>query len=156
MLIVETGQGSQTANSYVSVSDFKTWADARGLTYGTDEVVEQQILRAMDFIEAQSFVGLKHTEEQALQWPRDRVIIDNYSIETNEIPKQVKLSVYEAVKIEIDGDSKMTAADRQVTSEKVGDIAITYKDNAGMKRETPALTFALRKIINPMGLVSRA
>ena len=36
MLIVETGQSSQTANSYISVADFKAWADLRGLTYGTD------------------------------------------------------------------------------------------------------------------------
>ena len=103
MLIVETGQSSQTANSYISVADFKAWADLRGLTYGTDSVIEQQIFRAMDYIESLSFVGVKHTDLQALQWPRDRVIIDGYSIETNEIPKQLKNAVYEAVKIEIDG-----------------------------------------------------
>lgn len=156
MLTVETGTGSASANSYISVADYKAWADNRGFTYGTDAVIEQQILRAMDYIESLDFVGVKHTDDQALQWPRDRVIIDGYSVETTEIPKQVKAAVYEAVKIEIDGDSKLSAVDRETTSEKVGDIAISYKDNTGMKKQTPALTFALRKLIYPTGVVSRA
>lgn len=156
MLIVETGQSSQTANSYISVADFKAWADLRGLTYGTDSVIEQQIFRAMDYIESLSFVGVKHTELQSLQWPRDRVIIDGYSVETNEIPKQLKNAVYEAVKIEIDGDSKLSAVDRETVSETVGDISITYKDNTGMTRQTPALSLALKKIVIPTGVVSRA
>ena len=156
MLVVETGTSSASANSYVSVAEYKAWADGRGFTYGTDAVIEQQILRAMDYIESLSFVGVKHTDDQALQWPRDRVIIDGYSVETTEIPKQLKSAVYEAVKIEIDGDSKLAAVDRETTSEKIGDIAITYKNNTGMMRQTPALTFALRKLIYPTGVVSRA
>lgn len=156
MLIVETGTSSETANSYITIAEFKSWADARGITYGTDAVIEQQILRAMDYIESLNFVGVKHTDDQALQWPRDRVLIDGYPVETTEVPKQVKQAVYEAVKIEIDGDSKLDAVDRETTSEKIGDIAITYKQSAGMTRQTPALTFALRKITYPMGVVSRA
>ena len=156
MLIVETGQSSQTANSYVSVADFIAWADSRGLTYGDHATIEQQIFRAMDYIESLQFVGVKHTDLQSLQWPRDRVIIDGYSVETNEIPKQLKQAVYEAVKIEIDGDSKMDAVDRETVSETVGDISITYKNNTGMTRQTPALTFALKKLVIPTGVVSRA
>ena len=156
MLIVETGQSLSDANSYVSLADYKAWADARGLTYGTDTALEQQILRAMDYIESLYFVGVKHTELQSLQWPRDRVIVDGYSVETTEIPKELKRAVYEAVKIEIDGDSKLSAVDRETMSETVGDISITYKSNSGMTRQTPALSFALRKLVAPLNMVSRA
>ena len=44
-LVVETGLIVTGANTYVSLADFKAWADARGITYGTDEAVTQQIFR---------------------------------------------------------------------------------------------------------------
>ena len=40
--------------------------------------------------------------------------------------------------------------------EKIGDITVTYKNNAGMKKETPAVRSALRKIVKPLSMVSRA
>ena len=50
-IVVEDGTLVSGANSYSSVADFKTWADARGITYGTDEVIGQQMLRSMDYLE---------------------------------------------------------------------------------------------------------
>jgi hypothetical protein len=154
-LTVENGTLVANANSYVSVGDYIAWADARGLTYPSYPQIEQKILRAMDYIESRHFVGQKHEETQALQWPRDYVFIDGYSVESNEIPKELKIAVYEAVKIEIDGDSKLTASERETVSEKIGDISVTYKSGSGMKRNTPALTNALRKLIRPIGEVNR-
>ena len=154
-LVVETGGIVSGANTYVSLADFKAWADARGIAYGTDETVTQQIFRAMDYVESLNFKGLKHTEEQPLQWPRDMVYIDSYSVNSDEIPPQLKLAVYEAIKIEIDGDSKLSASDRETISETVGDISITYKSSSSMKRETPALTNALRKLVGDVYKVSR-
>lgn len=155
-LIVEDGSLVSNANSYVSASDFIDWADARGFTYNSYPQIEQNILRAMDFIESLDFIGEKHEETQSLQWPRDYVFIDGYSVESDEIPKEVKIAVYEAVKLEIDGDSKMTPTERETLSEQIGDISVTYASSAGMKRQTPALTKALRKITHPEGYVSRA
>lgn len=155
-LVVETGAIVTGANTYVSLADFKAWADARGITYGTDEVVTQQIYRAMDYIESLDFKGLKHTETQPLQWPRDMVYIDGYSVDSDEIPNQLKLAVYEAIKVEIDGDSRLSPDEREVISEKIDSISVTYKSSTGMKRATPALTKALQKLTEPMSLVSRA
>lgn len=155
-LIVEDGSLVSNANSYVSIDDFIAWADARGFTYESYPTIQQKILRAMDFIESLDFIGEKSIETQALQWPRDYVFIDGYSIESNQIPKEVKIAVYEAVKLEIDGDSKMTATERETLAEQIGDISVTYASSAGMKRQTPALTKALRKLTHPEGYVSRA
>ena len=44
----------------------------------------------MDYIESLSFVGVKHTDLQALQWPRDRVIIDGYSSRNQRNTKAIK------------------------------------------------------------------
>jgi len=155
-LIVEDGSLVSNANSYISVADYIAWADARGFAYDALPALEHKILRAMDFVESLDFIGEKSIETQALQWPRDYVFIDGYSIESDQIPKEVKIAVYEATKIEIDGDSKMTATERETLSEQIGDISVTYASSAGMKRQTPALTKALRKLTHPEGYVSRA
>lgn len=155
-LIVENGTRVPGANSYVSLADFKAWADARGITYGSDATVEQQILRAMDYIEGLNFVGFKETETQSLQWPRVNVVIDGFGLDASTIPAELKVSVYEATKVEIDGDSKIAPVDRQVISETVDSISITYKDNSGTQRNTPALTSALRKLVQAPTAVLRA
>jgi len=155
-LIVENGTLVANANSYVSIAEFTAWADARGVTYPSLPELQQKILRAMDYIESLDFVGQKHEETQALQWPRDYVYIDGYSIESDEIPPEVKRAVYEATKVEIDGDSRLTASERETTSEKIGDIAVTYSSSAGMKRTIPAVTKALRKLVRNPTAVSRA
>lgn len=155
-LIVEDGTLVSNANSYVSVDDYITWADARGFTYDSYPDIEQKILRAMDYIESLQFVGEKHEETQSLQWPRDYVLIDGYSVESDEIPKQLKAALYEAIKIEIDGDSKLAASERETTSEQIGDIKVTYKGTASMKRATPALTLSLRKLVKNPYEVGRA
>lgn len=155
-LVVEDGSLVSGANSYVSRSDFTAWADARGITYPADTAeLEQKILRAMDFIESLAFKGEKHTETQALQWPRDYVFIDGYSIEGDEIPAEVKIAVYESTKVEIDGDSKLTPSERETIREKVGDIEVQYSSSSSMKRSTPAIMKALYKLIHSPLEVSR-
>ena len=155
-IVVEDGTLVSGANSYITIAEFKSWADDRGITYGTDDAISQQLYRAHDYFETLRFRGLKSDENQTMQWPRDQVLIDGYAVESNEIPKEEKLSIYELIKIEIDGDSKMAPSEREVTSEQIDSIKITYKDNAGMKRSTPALERALRKLVLPASEVTRA
>lgn len=155
-LVVEDGTLVSSADSYVTLSEFKSWADNRGVTYGTDSAVTQQIYRAMDYIESLNFIGEKSDDNQALQWPRDQVVIDGYYIDSDEMPNELKVAVFESIKAEIDGDSRMTASERRTISEKVGDLQVTYASNADVKRSIPAVTRALRKLIRPMAMVSRA
>jgi hypothetical protein len=110
----------------------------------------------MDYIESLQFVGQKHEETQALQWPRDQVLIDGYSVDSDEIPKQVKAAVYEAIKADIDGDSRLLPSDRETLSESIGNISVTYKQSAGMKRAIPGVTKALRKLVRNPTEVGRA
>ena len=155
-IVVEDGTVVAAANSYVTIDEFQAWADARGISYGTDFTISQQLFRATDYFESLSFKGVKHTEDQPLQFPRDDLYIDGYAVDSDEIPKEVKVAIYELIKIEIDGDSKLSPSEREVTSEQIDSIKITYKDNAGMKRSTPALDRALRKLVQPTTMVSRA
>ena len=155
-LIVEDGSLVANANSYITLAEYKAWADARGLTYSAnDTTVEQQILRAMDYLERIFYIGNKANENQFLQWPRTEAQIDGYYADATEIPKEVKTSTYEATKVQADGYSQFETEARRTKSESIGDISVVYADNSENRTVTPALTFALSKIVQPMGMVSR-
>jgi len=154
-LVVEDGSVVSGANSYVTLTEFKTWADSRGIDYGTDYVLEQKILRAMDFLEHQAFIGEKANEDQPLQWPRVEAVIDGYYVDATEVPTDVKKALYEATVVEILGYSELNTQDRRTVMEKIGDITVQYASNSDNRTITPALTFALSKIVNSGYLVSR-
>ena len=156
-LVVEDGSKVTGANTYITLAEFKAWADARGVHYNSDAHVTRDILRAMDYIEELLFIGVKETRDQALQWPRVDVVIDGYALDVGEIPKELKNAAYELVKAIIDGDNKLNPVRRQIVREKVENgIDVTYKSNAGMQRHTPAVTRALRKLIRSPMEVTRA
>lgn len=78
-LVVETGTGSSTSESYVSIADANTYATARGLTFaisGADAALAEQALRRatawLDATYRGRFPGeRKNRREQALEWPRE-------------------------------------------------------------------------------------
>lgn len=154
-LVVEDGSVVAGANSYITLAEFKAWADDRGIAYGTDSVVTQQIYRAMDYFERLIFIGFKANENQPLQWPRTEALIDGYYADATEIPPQVKIAVYEAVVVEAAGDSELETQDRRTIREKVGDIEVQYAENSSNRKITPALQYALNKLVTPAFQVMR-
>jgi hypothetical protein len=82
-------------------------------------------------------------------------LIDGYYADATEIPKEVKTATYEATKVQADGYSQFETEARRTKSESIGDISVVYADNSENRTTTPALTFALSKIIQPAGMVSR-
>ena len=155
-LIIEDGSIVSGANSYITVTEWDTWATDRGIQHShSDAKISHAILRAMDYFESLNFKGLKHTEDQPLQWPRDQVYVDGYSVDSDEIPKEVRGAMYELTKIELDGDSPLNPQDRQTSSEKIGDIQVVYKNTAMMRKRTPAFNVAVAKLITSPTFVSR-
>jgi hypothetical protein len=154
-LIVENGTIVPNADSYVSVADYQTWADARGFEYD-DTVIESQILRAMDYIETLRFIGQKSTKAQSLQFPRVGVVVDGFELDFNEIPEQLKKAVFESVKAESEGVSQLANVERRTVREKVGEIEVEYAQNSNSVTSVIAINRALHKLIAPAFLVSRA
>lgn len=148
-LVVEDGSVVTGANTYVTLAEFKAWADDRGITYGTDDAVTQSIYRAMDYLERLQFIGNKANENQPLQWPRTEALIDGYYADATEIPTPVKLALYEAIVVEAAGNSELEVQDRKTIREKIGDIEVQYADNSENRKITPALQYALNKIVQP-------
>lgn len=156
-LVVENGSVVAGANSYVTLAEYRAWANARGITSSdSDTILERQVLRAMDYFEQLLFIGNKANENQPLQWPRTEALIDGYYADATEIPVQVKRALYEAIKVEADGYSQWNNQERRTIREKVGDIEVQYADNSENRTITPALTSALSKLVVGPTSVSRA
>lgn len=155
-LVIEDGSVVSGANSYVTLAEFKAWADARDITYNADDnALEAQILRAMDYLERLFFIGNKANENQSLQWPRTEALIDGYYADATEIPKEVKTALYEATVVEAAGYSELENQSRKTLRERVGDIEVQYADNSENRTITPALQYALNRIVQPAFQVLR-
>lgn len=155
-LVIEDGSVVTGANSYVTLAEFKAWADARDITYSADDdALEATILRAMDYLERLFFIGNKANENQPLQWPRTEALIDGYYADATEIPKEVKTALYEATVVEAAGNSELENQSRKTLRERVGDIEVQYADNSENRTITPALQYALNRIVQPAFQVLR-
>lgn len=157
-LIIEDGTIVANANSYITVDQYVTWADARfGCDRSTaktsDADVEALILRAMDYFESQSFKGLKATITQDLQWPRSDVVIDNYYVDAATIPKEVKNSIYELAYAEEVGNSELSTIDRKVSREKVASIEVEYADSSSSTTINRAIPNAMKKLLYGGGMM---
>ena len=160
-LTIEDGTIVTGADSYITETEYQTWADARfGASRSTapanDAAAEVLILRAMDYFEKLNFIGHKGTEAQELQWPRIDVFIDKFPIDSNEIPNQVKRALYELTYVEEIGDGELNQVDRKTIKEKVDVIEVEYANNSSSKKFSPAVTRALRKLVRAPYSVMRA
>lgn len=105
-------------DAYISLADYKDWADARGYTYGADDVVEAAIVIATDFMDATyTFRGASLSGSQPLQLPTDKVAIV-------DIEKAIAQAVYLQLlgRLTVDPSTLTTAA---ITGEskQVGSLA---------------------------------
>jgi len=150
---VETGSGSSTANSYVSLAQAASYvADFGGSTAwaaASNSVKESALIKASQFVDAKYHAlwsGRRLTREQALDWPRYEAKLDVHFIPSDEIPVQLRNAVCElAIKVLDDTNLLVdeTASGGSVTEEsiKVGPISISEK-YAGSKTAQKQYTLA--------------
>ena len=144
-IIVEDGTVVAGANSYASESELINYASDRGvvLTAATDVL----LIKAMDYIESLSFIGTKFSEGQALQWPRDKVYIDGYYVESTTIPSALKTGQI-ATALAIDSDnSPLATVGRSTKREKVDVIEVEYMDSAAAQPIVKTINAAMRKLL---------
>lgn len=155
-VIVEDGSCVEGANSYLSVADFKTYADARGLSYDgkSDDEIGQALIRATSWIDATyrtRFSGVRtYGALQSLQWPRKagsivngQYVPDAYlttvtdvegiPIATTEIPSAIKNAAAEAAYREVTAPGSL-APDLErggaIESLQAGSVAVKYAGTA--------------------------
>lgn len=126
-LIIEDGTGKDDSQTYVDADAARQYAEARGIDLSNDDtVVEQQLVSAMDYLEAQRarYQGTKTKPGvQALQWPRTGVILDcSYALPDNVIPTELKQAQCQLVLEVFAGNTLMPSSDGRVVKREKVDV----------------------------------
>jgi hypothetical protein len=159
-LIIEDGTAKADAQSYANVEALRAYATLRGATVPEEETdCEVLLIKAMDALEAENFIGCKLTATQALQWPRADAYVEEWPIPYNEIPRQlVQAQCALAIEAQATDLLPTTAANAPgpVIAERVGSVSVAYA-NPGSVLRVPAVAKAealLRTLIKRNGLVA--
>lgn len=131
-LIVEDGTGVLNANSYISLDDAHTYAQARGFDdlFTDDDVLSQWLIKGMDYIESIVYYqGVTSYTDQFLLWPRTGVYLDGSTYNKFGIPKQLRAAQVQLALAQAKGIDLTTylAADAAfIKLEKVGPLETEY------------------------------
>ena len=145
-LVVETGAGLSTAESYVSVADADAYHAARGNTTWADlddlEQKEPALRRATDYmmqVYRTRWKGVRMQAEQALDWPRSGVYTEPfmhgavgeypYLVPDDIVPVEIARACAKLALKAVSADLAPDLA-RQTKREKVGPLEVEYADGA--------------------------
>jgi hypothetical protein len=144
-LIVEDGSNVPGAQTYVSETDAVTYATARGYTFS--QPIDQVLLAAMDWLEAQQFIGIRGYYIQSLQWPRLKIMIDLYWVQNNTIPQLLKDCECE-IAIAIDnGEAPFASIPDKITKIRASNIEIDYLNGSASTPINRKIMLKLQKLI---------
>lgn len=149
-LVVETGTGSATAESYISVADATTYHAARGnaawATLASDMVREQLLRKATAYmLQAYRFrwAGTRHHDTQALDWPRLYVPKKDYGYTVNYYdPNSVPADVANAcAELALKASSADLYADQKqaIKRKKIGPLAFEYDEFSPQEKRYVAI-----------------
>jgi hypothetical protein len=151
-ITVEDGSIVAGANSYISIADTRTYAAARGATLPVaDADVEILLIKAMDYLESlrDRYKGVKVSDVQPCQWPREGVMVDNFDVAADAIPACL-VSAQAQAAIDVQTIPLLPVGDgREVVSESVsGAVSVTYSPGSG-SAPSPVLS-AVMALLNPV------
>jgi len=156
-LVIESGSGSATAESYISVEDASAYFTARGVTtwdaLDTGEATvnrEAALRKATDYLTAvyrDRWEGVRYTEDQALDWPRAGVVRDSWQVDTDEIPIEVQRAEAELA-LKSASDDLLADQTQGVVKEKVGVIEVEYNPNSPAATRYKQIESMLRPYLN--------
>ena len=151
-LIVETGTGAATSESYISVVNADTYHAARGNTlWATIQTAEKEqgLRRATDYMQftySGRWKGAQATSTQALDWPRVGVVVNRWSVPNMTIPVDIANACAELGFRAAFGDLSPDVG-AQVTSETVGPISVSYAVGARQSTAFKAVDNLLSKYL---------
>lgn len=133
-LVVEDGTGKSDAESYASVSEAKTYADARGLSISgkSDLDIEAALRQATVYIESRwRFKAQRASAAQALEFPRTG-LVDWSGYTVTGLPARVRQATLSLALKALSGESlyEDQARGGRITSESVAGISVSYESGA--------------------------
>lgn len=156
-IIVEDGTGKSTSEAYISVADADAYFLARGMTAWAALLTaakEAALRKATEFM-TQAFTsrwqGLRvYPLTQALDWPRQGVIVYEAIVLTTVVPEGIKRACAElALKASV--NDLYEDLTQGVTSETVGSISVTYDKTSNRKTKYTAVEAMLALFLKAGG-----
>lgn len=142
-LIVEDGSNVTGADCYASLDDCIAYAVAvyGSSLNGNTADKEAAIRRAVNYLDGIKWKGTRtNGRSQSLAWPRaDMVDADGNDIANDEIPSELIKAQHELARAEFISPGvlspQLSQRDAAVTSEKVGEISVSYSDKVALSAE---------------------
>ena len=166
-LTVESGSGSATADSYISLTDAATRHTNLGNTawaaLASDTVREQYLRRATEYMEGAyrlRWKGYRKTATQALSWPRSFVYLEPfvqgavgsypYLVSDTTVPNEVKNACAD---LALKAATVTLAVDlgQAVVREKIDVIEVEYDKNAPAYTQYRAIDMMLATYLKSGG-----
>lgn len=147
-LIVETGTGSATGESFCSVSDALAYHAARGnATWATITTTQQEqaLRRATDYMEAvysQRWAGTRTTSVQALSWPRYNVFVNGFVTLSSSIPRAV-INACSELALRAAAGELLSDSTQQKTRTKVDVLEVEFDKYSPQSTQYLAITALL-------------
>lgn len=127
-------------NTYVTVAELTAYASARAITIVNDE--EILLIKAMDYIEIQSYWGTKTDEDQDLEFPRNGDTV---------VPEKIKTAQIVTALLIDSGEDMFPTSEQAVKREKVDIIEIEYQDFTNSLKNYPQLNKLLTPFLSSSG-----
>ena len=132
LLIVETGQGLNDANSYIDTADVER--NLPSISYkkfselSEDEQIDCMVIASLFIDYSFNWRGCQKLLEQGLNWPRVNVIYQGHSVPDNFIPLQIKKASVMAISLIIEFGISVfqKTGEAQIKKEKLGPMETEY------------------------------
>lgn len=140
-------------DSYGDESGLTSFALLRGITISLptgstqtlDEYKTTLLIKSMDYLEVQNYLGVKTVSTQALQFPRAGIVIDGYTIDSATVPTDIVKAQYVGALLISQGYELQSPLTQTIKRRKVGPLETEYQDYS-----TPAETFrSLDSVLYP-------
>ena len=162
-LTLEDGSVVSGADTYVSRADFITYAASKGVTVADEAASDVYLFKAAQYIDhhESGLKGDKTTRDQAMSYPRANLVLDGFTWDSDEIPRQVILCQQELALDLIAGidiwnrpQSKSQGVKRQRVE---GAVEVEYAVGDGMRLSRQSSSIALlNSLLRNSGLLSVA
>ena len=136
MLIIEDGTIIANANSYTTDAELVAYAAARGLTIDATESARDILqIKATDFLEGKIYIGSKvEPDNQYLMFPRSNVYAFERTIDSDEIPRELKYAQMEAAIAAYSQSLLVNSSENNTQRETLGSLEVEYFSRGSSER----------------------
>ena len=127
-------------NSYVTELELTTYAADRDINISGN--TETLLIKAMDYIEIQSYWGSKTDEDQDLEFPRNGDTV---------VPEKIKTAQIVTALLIDSGEDMFPTSEQAIKREKIDIIEIEYQDFTSSLKNYPQLNKLLTPFLSSSG-----